>query len=125
MNPFIGSLNRVGFLIWNILLFAWVIGFGLLIDATKSQHVGVYWLSLRIIWGLVLVVISILVFFRRLQNTGLSLWLAIIAIIPFVSSIFWLALFFIPPKQQTSDSTTNPQNFGTNNPPQQVPPQVQ
>jgi uncharacterized membrane protein YhaH (DUF805 family) len=97
MNPFTGSLNRVGYLVWSILLILWVIGFGVLIDATKAQHVGVYWLGFRILWMLVLIALSLLVPMRRIQNAGLSLWLVLVMIVPFASMIFWFALFFIPP----------------------------
>jgi uncharacterized membrane protein YhaH (DUF805 family) len=97
MNPFTGSINRQGFLLWNALFFFWVLGFGLLIDATKAHHSGVYWLPFRLGWFLILAIVSILVLIRRLQNAGLSLWLALLELLPFIGLIFWIALFFIPP----------------------------
>jgi uncharacterized membrane protein YhaH (DUF805 family) len=100
MNPFAGTLNRLGFLFWSILLIAWVIGFGLLIDATKAHHIGVYWLSERIIWGIILIFFSILVSVRRIQNAGLSNWFIVLSLIPYLGFVFWFILFLLPPKSK-------------------------
>jgi uncharacterized membrane protein YhaH (DUF805 family) len=97
MNPFSGSLNRLGFLLWSLLFLAIVLGFGASIDATKSQHVGEYWLPYRILFVIVFVSLSILIFWRRIQNAGLSYWFMILWFIPLVCDIFWISLFFIPP----------------------------
>ena len=98
MNPFAGTLNRLGFLLWSIVLIAWVLGFGLMIDATKSHHVGAYWLPERIIWGVILLYFFVLVSLKRIQNAGLSSWLIILSLLPYVGFVFWFVLFFIPPK---------------------------
>ena len=99
MNPFSGSLNRIGFLVWSILLIAWVISFGVMIDATKAHHGGAYWLPFRIGWGIVFAIVSLLVLVRRLQNAGLSGWLVILWLVPVFGNFLWLVLFFLPPKK--------------------------
>lgn len=105
MNPFSGTLNRSGFFIWSILLIAWVLGFAVLIDATKAHHVGVYWLPERIIWGVILIFFSALIILRRIQNAGLSIWFIILAFMPYVGEVFWLILFFLPPKSISKQPT--------------------
>jgi uncharacterized membrane protein YhaH (DUF805 family) len=107
MNPFTKDLSRLGFLLWSILLIIYVVGFGVLIDRTKAHHVGVYWLPLRVVWGVILIVISLLVVYRRLQNAGLSRWLILVSLIPYIGELLWLALFFIPPKPVKKVKQTN------------------
>jgi len=104
MNPFAGTLSRLGFLLCSIVLIAWVVGFGLIIDATKSHHVGAYWLPERIIWAIILLYFFVLVALRRIQNAGLSNWFVILALLPYAGSVFWIVLFFIPPKLKNQQS---------------------
>jgi uncharacterized membrane protein YhaH (DUF805 family) len=102
MNPFTGTLDRIGFLIWSLICLAIVFQLGLTIDMTKADHEGMYWLPYRIIIGSVGVVLSSLIIVRRLQNAGLSSWLAIIGLIPVFGTAFWVAMLFVPPKRAQS-----------------------
>ncbi len=97
MDPINGTLNRLGFLFWNCICFGLLVAFGAVIDTTKASHVGDYWLPLRIAFIIVFVLLSALVFCRRLQNVGLSPWLTLIYFVPGAGSMLWLALFFLRP----------------------------
>src|SRR5258708_841384 len=99
MNPFTGTLNRLGYLVWTLIPWAILISAGILIDATKHAHQGTYWLGFRVFIIVVFVSLYFYATIRRLENAGLSPFLAILAIVPVVGFTFWLALLFIAPKQ--------------------------
>jgi hypothetical protein len=105
MDPFSGTLHRAGFLLWSVVLIAWVISFGLIIDSTKAHHIGAYWLPERIIWAMIFLYFFVLVSLRRIQNAGLSNWSVILALLPYAGFIFWFVLFFIPTKVKNQQSS--------------------
>jgi uncharacterized membrane protein YhaH (DUF805 family) len=102
VNPLSNTLSRTDFLKWNMIALVVLIGFGISIDATKANHVGLYWLSYRIAFCLIWGGITLLILIRRLQNAGLSSWLLLCFLIPFVGVILWFVLFFIPTKKHST-----------------------
>jgi uncharacterized membrane protein YhaH (DUF805 family) len=102
MNPFNNTIDRLGYLVWNLIFACLIVGFGVLIDITKSDHKGSYWLVLRIIWVIVLATAYTYIAIRRLQNAGYSFWWVLLSMVPFASTILWLSLFFIPPKDEAA-----------------------
>ena len=99
MNPFKGTLNRLGFLLWSVVCISILLGFGWLIDATKVGHSGVYWLGLRCLFIAAWVALAFLVLARRLQNASYNPWFCILWLVPGFGFLFWVALLFIPPKR--------------------------
>ena len=95
MNPFTGSIDRKSYLIWSIAL-------SLIYCAIRfsfnSTPVLIVYLGVSLLLSLLLVV-------RRLQNTGLNMWLLLTLLLPLANIIFLIALFFIPP--QTSTAVSN------------------
>ena len=92
MNPFKSSLDRSDFFSWSvILLILWLLAtFGTFGVTPETAGNFLYYLILGAI-GL-LVVFTLLILVRRLQNIGWSSWFAIIFVFPFI----WPILFFIP-----------------------------
>jgi uncharacterized membrane protein YhaH (DUF805 family) len=104
MNPLSGTLSRLGFLFWSILLIICLLGFARLNNVAEAHHVGA-WTTERLVVAAIIAIIFLVVFLRRLQNAGLSSWLVILAVPPVVSSVFWVILLFIPPKSKNQQST--------------------
>ncbi|MBI4033897.1 DUF805 domain-containing protein [Candidatus Saccharibacteria bacterium] len=98
MNPFRNSLDRSGFLLWSVMDLALLALGGLVIDLTKNTWSDGQLLAFKVIYFIPWFVLGALIVMRRLQNAGLSLWLSLLWLIPVVGFLFWLALFFIPPK---------------------------
>lgn len=100
MSPFTGQLNRVGYLVWNVCVVGGGVATALLINSvTDPRLADTYLAPLRVVLMIVFTALALLLTVRRLQNVGLSGWLAIpIAVVPFLGMLFWLALFFIPSK---------------------------
>jgi uncharacterized membrane protein YhaH (DUF805 family) len=99
MNPFTGSLNRLGFLIWSLIPWVFMIANAIVIEVTKKDHQGNYWLGYRVLVVSIFIGVSLFATVRRLENAGLNKWLALLSIVPFVGLVFWVALLFIPPKR--------------------------
>lgn len=98
MNPFTGKLNRIGFLIWSILLVP-IFSFTALLSlgASLSEEPGSSDLFLVIaVAGFILYMVVVM---RRLQDTGLSLFLMILFVFMPITSVI---LFFLPSRSQTS-----------------------
>jgi uncharacterized membrane protein YhaH (DUF805 family) len=96
MNPFTGSLNRLGFLAWSLPLpILYVVP--LLGAMSDTPIVGVenivLWLMLIV--GLVL---TLLILVRRLQDVGFTKWYLAVALLISIplEYIVWLILFFVP-----------------------------
>jgi uncharacterized membrane protein YhaH (DUF805 family) len=100
MDTSVGSLDRRGYLIWNSILVLIAILFGSVIDATKAHHAGAYWTALRVAFSVLFVVVFVVAVVRRLNNAGLNMWLVLVSLVPIVGQLFWLALFFVPPKKK-------------------------
>jgi uncharacterized membrane protein YhaH (DUF805 family) len=92
MNPFSGSINRKGYLVWNIALslIFYLIRFSL----HSKSALTIYYVFALIIGTLLIV--------RRLQSTGLNMWLLLCLLLPIANLIFLIALFFIPPRSNTA-----------------------
>lgn len=107
MNPFIGSLNRLGFLFWFIVAFiiyysdisflyskpgyALASGSGL-----SGLDIFYYWLLFGISGAILLLAIL-----RRFQNTSLRWWFTFtVVFFPLLLAI----LFFMPPQKHNSNS---------------------
>jgi uncharacterized membrane protein YhaH (DUF805 family) len=100
MNTAVGSLDRRGYLVWNSILVLVAIFFGSIIDATKAHHTGVYWTLLRIVFSVLFVLVFVIAVVRRLNNVGWNVWLVLVSLVPIVGQLFWLTLFFVPPKKK-------------------------
>lgn len=98
MNPFTGSLNRVGFLVWNLpLLFLYGIPLLGAMSDTPITGMGNILLWTMLIAGILLTALIIL---RRLQDIGFTKWslaLAFLISIP-LGYIAWPVLLFVPSK---------------------------
>lgn len=92
MNPFTSSIDRKGYLVWNIglSLIYYLIRFSL----HSNQALIVYYVFALII--------GILIVVRRLQNAGLNMLLLLSLLLPLANIIFLIALFFIPPGASTA-----------------------
>jgi ABC-type uncharacterized transport system permease subunit len=93
MNPFTGSIDRKTFLVWNIAL-------SLIYYAVR---VGFNSTSVLIVFSIISLLLAVLLTIRRMQNTGLNMWLLLAVFLPVADIVLLIALFFIPPKK--SDPT--------------------
>jgi uncharacterized membrane protein YhaH (DUF805 family) len=100
MNPFKGELSQRGYFLWTLLdwLFIVIAG-GLVVDLTKKNHQGNYWLGYRIAVATIFLAIFLLVSFRRAQNTKYHPLWSLLILIPYIDVLVWLALIFIPSKR--------------------------
>ena len=87
MNPFTTSIDRKGYLIWNVALAI----------IYYVVHVGFNSNSALIVYYGVSLLLYILLVGRRVQNTGLNMWLLLAVLLPIANIILLVALFFIPP----------------------------
>lgn len=92
MNPFTSSIDRKGYLIWNIAVAVvyYIIHFGF-----NSDTILIVYYGSSLLLYLLLVV-------RRLQSTGLNMWLLLALLLPLANILLLIALFFIPPSQSTA-----------------------
>lgn len=95
MNPFTGSIDRKSYLVW-------VVALSLLYYAIRLSLSSDLAL---IVYGVVSLFLSILLVVRRLQNTGLNMWLLLALLLPLANIIFLIALFFIPPQTAAAASS--------------------
>jgi uncharacterized membrane protein YhaH (DUF805 family) len=103
MNPFRGELGRKGYLLWSALAWAFIIANGVIIDMTKSTHIGDYWLGYRVVVVVIFLAIMLLASFRRAQNTKYNPWCALLILVPYIDVLVWLALLFIPSKHRKTN----------------------
>jgi uncharacterized membrane protein YhaH (DUF805 family) len=96
MNPFKGTLNRVGYLAWYIICILIITAYGASISLSKGRHVGTIWLIYRIIFCLVLGALNFLIYFKRIRNAGLNDWIMVLWFIPLIGGVLGLVLLFIP-----------------------------
>ena|ERR1700722_7808649 len=94
MNPFTGSIDRKSYLIWNIAL-------SLIYYALRSSFNSA---PVLIVYAVASLLLCLLLVVRRLQNTGLNMWLLLAILLPLANIIFLISLFFIPPKTSTATS---------------------
>jgi uncharacterized membrane protein YhaH (DUF805 family) len=92
VNPFTGSIDRKNFLIWNIALS--LIYYVIRIGFNSTTVLNAYFVI-----SLLLVLLLVA---RRLQNTGLNMWLLLAILLPLANILFLIALFFIPPQSPTT-----------------------
>ena len=103
MNPFKGTLDRLGFLIWTLLLIPAYL-FVLLAGIANDSSSLVSEIVVFLILGL-LMLFTLLVATKRLQNAGLNKWLALLLLLfPYA----WPVLFFIPTSSKVVSPSTVP-----------------
>ena len=98
MNPFTGSIDRKAYLIWNV---AYILVYYAVNFAFKSVS------AILIAFYIVTALVALLLVVRRLQNTGLNMWLLLALLLPIANLILIVALFFIPPKKPVMQSPPN------------------
>lgn len=98
MNPFKHPAGRLGYFIWTLIAWTPLLVLAYLIDQAESQRIGNYWLGWRIAIVTFFVGAVLLLTVRRLQSAGLHPLLSLMIFVPLVGFMFWIALFFIPPK---------------------------
>jgi uncharacterized membrane protein YhaH (DUF805 family) len=106
MDPFTGTLTRLGFLLYSIVLVICLLGFGKLNNLAEVHYVS-RWTIERVILGIILVIFIALIFIRRIQNAGLNNWLVILSVVPIISTILWVLLLLKPTKVKYTQSTIN------------------
>lgn len=111
MNPFTGTIDRKGYIIWNV---GFTVIYYILLLALKSAPVV-------IVLSIIALPLGILLTVRRLQNAGLNMLLLLILLVPFVNFALLIALFFIPPKSVVAPGQQMPGTMpgagpGTGNP---------
>jgi uncharacterized membrane protein YhaH (DUF805 family) len=101
MNPFKGNLDRIGYLLWNIVCLLIITAYGATIDITHGNHKGAFWLAYRIVFVLIYASLSFLIYFKRIRSAGLNDWLMLLWFVPILGGILGLVLFFVPPYDET------------------------
>jgi uncharacterized membrane protein YhaH (DUF805 family) len=99
MNPFRGTLDRKGFLLWTLVNLG-IATFVFQTGINKSTHIGFFWILFKALFVLIWTALLVLIWIRRVQNTDLSLWWALVGLIPVFWPFFWLLLLIIPPKRR-------------------------
>jgi uncharacterized membrane protein YhaH (DUF805 family) len=102
MNKSVGSFNRQQYLIWNALIVLVTFIFGYVIDPVNSNHTSAFWTVVRVIFIVLFVLFLFVSVARRINNVGWDVWWSLVILLPIAGLLFWLALFFIPPKPKKS-----------------------
>jgi uncharacterized membrane protein YhaH (DUF805 family) len=101
MNFLAHSLNRKSFLIWTGVYILLVVGILLAVisDALViGEGTGTAGEVIAYVLFGIFAITGFVIFIRRIENTGLPIWLSLVYVVPFVGAILWILLFFIPSK---------------------------
>ena len=99
MNPFTGSLNRLGFVLWNVVAILPLLIFSISLDSSRS-NIGPYGLPISILFMIFLAAVVTLAVIKRNQNAGLNSWYVLLILIPYINALYWVILLFLPPKEK-------------------------
>lgn len=98
MNPFTGSLTRLGFLVWSLPLpVLYVVPLLGALSDTPITGIGNIMLWMMLIAGIGL---TLLVLVRRLQDVGFTKWYLVLALLISTPLVYiaWPVLLFVPSK---------------------------
>jgi uncharacterized membrane protein YhaH (DUF805 family) len=103
VNPFKDTIGRKGFVWWTAIFIAVQFIFWFTVAVHNAPYYKV-WLPLRLILVVAFLVLSFLVFMRRIWDTSISNWVALLYFVPLAGFIAWIALFFVPTGKATKSS---------------------